>query len=70
MSKEKDNIQKHEKDIPETNRKNYFTETTFHEEVEKENCTENKYVCDFTGSGDTKKIIHLIDDMHKKERSD
>lgn len=54
MSKEKDNIQKHEKDIPETNRKNYFTETTFHEEVEKENVLRiNTYV--ILRAGDTKR---------------
>lgn len=66
MSKEKDNIQKHEKDITETDRNNYLTETTSHEAVEKANCTEHKYLCGCTGSGATKKIIHLIDNMHKK----
>lgn len=55
MSKEKDNIQKHEKDIPETDRNNYPTETTSHEEVKKANCTEHKYLCGCTGSSVTKK---------------
>lgn len=70
MLKSKDNIQKYEEDIPKTNRNNCSVEISFHQDIEKTNCTENKYVCGSIGSGVTKRMIHLENEIEASHQTE
>lgn len=70
MLKSKDNIQKYEEDVPETSKNNYSIEIPSHEEIEKANCTENKYVCGSIGSGVTKRMIHLENEIEASHQTE
>lgn len=70
MLKSKDNIQKYEEDVPETSENNYFIERPSSKEVEKINCTENKYVCGSIGSGVTNRMIHFENEIETSHQTE